>query len=295
MALQYRSRVIRLSQGDLEVHDVGEGRPLVFLHGAFTDHTIWNDVVARMVPLGYRCLVPALPLGSHRLPMPRQADLSPSGLAELVADLISALDLAPATIISNDTATAVMQLVLTGRPDTVAAAVLTSGDAYEHFLPPAFVTLKALPYIPGGLQILGWVMRHPRLGRQRWAFGRLSTTGMSREQAGRWSAGLIRDPGVRRDVRTMIRGFHRRHTLGAAALFGTVNAPVRIVWGRDDQIFPVKLGSRLERDLPHADLHVLDHGRTYLQLDAAPELSELIHSFVQAVDRPTLPEATVSA
>ncbi|WP_041227012.1 hypothetical protein [Deinococcus deserti] len=78
-----------------------------------------------------------------------------------MAELIMALELAPATIVSNDTGTAIMQLVLTRRPDTVAAAVLTSGDAYEHFLLPTLATLKALPYIPGGLQILSRVMRHP--------------------------------------------------------------------------------------------------------------------------------------
>ncbi|CAM3428187.1 hypothetical protein DEDE109153_16595 [Deinococcus deserti] len=93
----------------------------------------------------------------------------------------------------------------------------------------------------------------------------------------------------------MIRGFHRRHTLGAAALFGTVDVPVRIVWGRDDQIFPVRQVLLQSRPQPHADLHILNYPRTCLQLDAAPGLSELIHPFVQEVDRPTLPQAVVNA
>ncbi|MFD1732505.1 alpha/beta fold hydrolase [Deinococcus malanensis] len=153
--VQYKSRVVRLRQGDLEVHEAGEGTPLVLLHGAFTDHTIWNDLVTRMVVLGYRCVVPDLPLGSHRQPMPQHADLSPSGLADLVADLITALELAPATIISNDTATAVMQLVLTRHPTVTGAAVLTSGDAYEHFLPPCSLLSKCCPMFLGDCRCWG--------------------------------------------------------------------------------------------------------------------------------------------
>lgn len=273
------ARLVSLRHGPVEVREVGRGRPLLFLHGAFTDGTVWDAVAERLAPLGYRCVLPTLPLGSHRHPQRPGADLSPPGLADLVAELVDALGLAPATVVSNDTATAVMQLVLTRHPRAVAAAVLTSGDAYDHFLPPVFASLKALPYLPGSLRALAWVMNRPPLARQPWAFGRLSVRGMTPDQAHRWSHALRHDPGVRRDTRTLIRGFHRRHTLAAAERFAHVRVPVRVVWGRRDGVFPARLGERLARDLPRADLRLVDGASTYLQLDAPDVLADLVHAF----------------
>ena len=41
----------------------GDGPPVLFLHGAFVDGSLWDPVVD-LLP-GRRCLVPTLPLGSH--------------------------------------------------------------------------------------------------------------------------------------------------------------------------------------------------------------------------------------
>ncbi|UBV45432.1 alpha/beta hydrolase (plasmid) [Deinococcus taeanensis] len=272
---------VSLQQGTVEVRDVGQGQPLLFLHGAFSDSTIWNALVQLLIPLGYRCILPTLPLGSHCIPQPPGADLTPPGLADLVADLIAALKLTPATVISNDTGTAVMQLVLTRRPEAVATAVLTSGDAYEYFLPPVLASLKALPYLPGALRLLAWIMRQPALARQPWAFGRLSRKGMTPAQAQRWSHALLHHAEVRCDTRALIRGFHRRHTLQAAAGFARVTVPVQVIWGREDRIFPVELGKRLARDLPNAEFHELEKTGTYIQVDAPDALCARIHMFLQ--------------
>jgi len=277
MSTSHHVRTVVLKHGPVTIHEVGAGTPLLFLHGAFTDGSIWNAVADRLTPLGYRCILPTLPLGSHRAALAPGADLTPPALAALVVELIEALGLAPATIISNDTATAVMQLVLTQHPDVVASAVLTGGDAYEHFLPPVFASLKLLPYIPGGLRALAWVMRRPRLARQPWAFGRLSRAGMTSEQAHQWSDALLHDAGVRRDTRALIRGFHRRHTLQAAARFASVTQPVCVAWGREDAVFPFRLGERMARELGNAEFRLIERASTYVQLDAPDELAALIH------------------
>ncbi len=44
-----------------------------------------------------------LPLGSHTLPMPEGADLTPVGLADLIADAFEALALEELTLVANDT------------------------------------------------------------------------------------------------------------------------------------------------------------------------------------------------
>ena len=57
---------------------------LVLLHGLLTDHRLWRKVVPLLD--GIETVTPTLPLGSHTTPVPPGTDLSPPGLARLVAD-----------------------------------------------------------------------------------------------------------------------------------------------------------------------------------------------------------------
>ena len=53
----------------------GSGPPVVFLHGAPMNDTLWSDVVEGLRGR-YRCILPELPFGAHRTAMPDEADLS---------------------------------------------------------------------------------------------------------------------------------------------------------------------------------------------------------------------------
>ena len=62
----------------------GSGEPIVFVHGALVNANLWRKVVPILAP-DFRCITLDMPLGSHELAMP-DADLSPTGLADLIAD-----------------------------------------------------------------------------------------------------------------------------------------------------------------------------------------------------------------
>ena len=59
---------VQLSAGTVRYRDTGSGAPVVLIHGALVDGRLWDPVVER---LDARCVVPDLPLGSHRIPMRR--------------------------------------------------------------------------------------------------------------------------------------------------------------------------------------------------------------------------------
>ena len=102
------------------------------------------------------------------------ADLSPPGLAQLVADFIDALGLEDVTLVGNDTGGAICQLVVTRHPERIGRLVLTPCDAYENFLPPAFRYLQRLARVPGGVTAVAQSMRIPADRRSPIAFGWLS-------------------------------------------------------------------------------------------------------------------------
>src|SRR5437763_16017486 len=102
---------MKLSRGPIHYRDEGTGAPAVLVHGLLVDGTVWNQMLPLLCPR-MRCIVPDLPLGAHRQPMERGADLSPPGVAALVAELMDRLELEDVTLVGNDTGGAICQLVV---------------------------------------------------------------------------------------------------------------------------------------------------------------------------------------
>jgi pimeloyl-ACP methyl ester carboxylesterase len=277
------STTVELTAGPVEVHVTGTGDPVLLLHGALADERFWDEVVSGLVSRGHRCVVPTMPLGAHRLPLAGDADKRPPALARLVGELIEVLDLAPATVVANDTSTALTQLLLVQRPDLVRAAVLTNGDAYEHFLPPIFRPVLALPHLPGGMRALGLVLRSKWLSRLPMAFGRLTLKGLSEEQRRRWSTPLRTDPRIRRDMAAALKGVDRRLTLDAASRFGDVQQPILILWGAERTAFPVSLAERLAAELPDSRLALVPGSSAFLPIDAPAAVVQAVDGFIAEV------------
>ena len=85
---------VALSDGAITHRVLGPvgGRPVVFVHGALVDSSLWQDVDRRLAEKGLRTYAPDLPMGSHRIPLP-EADLSPMGQARRVLDYVGHHDL----------------------------------------------------------------------------------------------------------------------------------------------------------------------------------------------------------
>jgi pimeloyl-ACP methyl ester carboxylesterase len=82
--------VIDVTGGRLAVRDSGGDGPLVlFIHGALVDSRLWDGVWPAVAQAGYRCLLPDLPLGAHRVALDADADRSPMGQAHRIASLIA--------------------------------------------------------------------------------------------------------------------------------------------------------------------------------------------------------------
>lgn len=71
---------VSLPAGTIRYRDTGSGPPIVFVHGLLVHGGLWREVVPRLSD-SHRCIVPDWPLGSHSMPMKRDADLSPAGVA----------------------------------------------------------------------------------------------------------------------------------------------------------------------------------------------------------------------
>ena len=274
---------VTLDQGTIAYAEsgAGDGPPVVFIHGAFVDGSLWRKVVPGLEG-SMRCIVPDLPLGAHRTPMNEGADLTPPGLAKLIADFIAALELEDVTLVGNDTGGAICQLVVTRHPERIGRLVLTPCDAYENFLPPAFRYLQLLARLPGGVGAVAQSMRVPAVRRTPLAFGWLSKSRIPADVLASWTEPIIREPGVRADAREVLRGIDKRYTLEAAERLREFDGPTMLAWATEDRFFKPKFAERLAADIPGSRLEWIEDARTFVSEDQPERLASLIGEFARA-------------
>ena len=269
---------VPLSQGTIRYRDDGSGPPIVFVHGALVDGRLWEPVVERLSGVA-RCIVPDLPLGSHELPMREDADLSPHGLAALIAGFLDALDLEQVTLVGNDTGGGLCQLVAVRHPERIGRLVLTDCDAFENFPPKAFRPLVAAAKVPGALTAMLSPMRARAARRLPLAYGWLAKRPVPDDVMDGWTLRALGDAGVMRDLRKALAGLDRGILLDNTPKLAAFDRPVLIAWARDDKFFPVEHARRLGAIFPDARVEEITDSYAFVSWDQPARLAELIDEF----------------
>jgi pimeloyl-ACP methyl ester carboxylesterase len=269
---------IRLPQGVIRYRELGLGEPIVLVHGLLTNGDLWREVAPRLAE-SFRVIVPDWPLGSHQLPLNPGADLTPPGLAKVIADFLETLDLKNVTLVGNDTGGALSQLVAVNHPERVGKLVLTPCDAYENFLPPMFIPLQVLAHIPGAVFAVGQSLR-PRIARGLpFAYGWLSKRPIPDDLSDAWMAPLLSNRDIRREVAAILKGISKRYTLDAAKRFGEFSKPVLIAWAPEDRFFKLRYAEQMQKAFPNARLERIEDSLTFVSLDQPERTAELIAAF----------------
>jgi pimeloyl-ACP methyl ester carboxylesterase len=268
---------IDLSAGRVRYREAGDGPALVFVHGFLVDGRLWDGVVDALADR-FRCIAPDLPFGAHRIPMSPNADLSPAGMAVIVAELIERLELDDVTVVGNDSGGAVSQILVTTRPEHIARLVLTNCDTHENFPPGIFKALPPLAKLPGST----WLMLQPfRIGAvTRFAFAPFSKA-MPAGYPVAWAAGAFADAGVRRDLGKVTAGMNKRYTLAAAEALRGSQLPILLAWAPGDRFFPMRYPQRLASETGNARIVEIEGSRTFVPLDQPARLAAEIAQFAE--------------
>jgi pimeloyl-ACP methyl ester carboxylesterase len=272
---------IELSTGAIDYQDTGGGGPvLVLLGGLVMDASVWDPLLAELRG-EYRCVAPTLPLGAHRQPMRRDADLTLAGFARMVAELLERLDLREVTLVQNDHAAA---LALAGQdPERVARLVISSCEAFENYppgLPGKNIRLTAM--LPGGLFLAMQALRLRPLRRLPIAFGWLSKRPLPDELIDRWLEPLQSNRRVRRDLRKYATSARRRQMLTVCERLARFTRPALVVWTPEDRIQRPEHGRRLAELLPDARLVEIRDSYTLIMRDQPQAFARAIREFVPA-------------
>ena len=121
--------------GDVNVayRDVGEGDPVVFLHG-FSGAQSWDGVVELIATRRRALIVETLGIGETTAP--NSADFSLPAQAARVRGLLSALDIPSAHIVGNEIGGIIAQFFAVRWPHIVESLTLSNCDAHGPWPPP---------------------------------------------------------------------------------------------------------------------------------------------------------------
>lgn len=270
-------REIELPAGRIRYREAGEGKAIVFVHGYLVDGRLWEGVVDRLSDR-YRCIAPDWPIGAQRVAMNPDADLSPYGIAAIIASFLEELDLNDVTIVGNDSGGAMSQVLATRHPERVGRLVLTNCDTHSNFPPGVFKTMPPLAKLPGGMAILAAPFRIGAIARA--AFKPFTNEPLPPDLIASWMEPGLHDAAIKRDVKKVTTGMNKRYTLEAAEKLRSSDLPILLTWAPGDRLFPLKHAEKLAAETPNARLVQIPNSKTFVPIDQPQRLSEEIASFV---------------
>lgn len=267
---------IDLPAGRIRYREAGSGKPVVFVHGYLVDGRLWDGVVDRLSDR-YRCIAPDWPIGAQQVAMDPDADLSPYGIAAVIAGFLEALDLNDVTIVGNDSGGAMSQVLVTRHPERIGRLVLTNCDTHENFPPGIFKAMPPLAKLPGGMTMLSAPFRIPAVARQ--AFRPFAKTRIPDELISSWMQPAVSDSGIMRDLKQVTAGMNKRYTLEAAEKLRGSELPILLAWAPGDKYFPISYAERLAAEAGNARIVPIPDSKTFVPLDQPQRLAEEIAAF----------------
>jgi pimeloyl-ACP methyl ester carboxylesterase len=275
---------IDISAGPIDYVDTrGNGPTVVLLHGVLMNHTVWRNVMNELMP-AFRCIAPTLPLGAHRQPMRRDADLSIDGIALLVAEFLERLTLDDVTLIINDWGGPQL-LVDHDRTERISRLILVACEAFDNF-PPGVPgrRLAKLAATPGGLSLQALLMRSASVRRS--VAAALAKHPVPDEMLRDWFGPFTRDREVRQDLRRYCLSVPLDSGRNWSAGLASFEKPALVVWAPEDMMMPAEHGRQLAELLPHGQLVEIADSYTVVPLDQPQQLADAVREFITSTVRP---------
>jgi pimeloyl-ACP methyl ester carboxylesterase len=278
------ARALELDGGTLEYFERGSGPTLLLTHGWLANANLWRRVVEALHNR-FRCIALDLPLGSHRTPMDAGADLSPTGVAGLIAAAADSLALEEATLVGNDSGGAYSQIALADRMsrigERVARLVLTSCETpFDEWPPVPFDGLPGAAQDPEALGQLLSALEDPAVRALPAAYGLLLKHPVPAEVSEAYALPVSRDNGVLRDVAKAMSTARTEPVRSAGEqLIAGGGPPTLLIWSEEDEVFPIAHAERYATALADARLVRIRDSFSFTPEDQPGAVAEAIAEF----------------
>ena len=257
------SRTIKLERAQIALDDIGDGDPVLLLHGFPATRHLWSQVAPMLAAAGYRVLVPDLAgygaseaVATESVGMARQA--------RWMFELLDALGIGRAAVVAHDVGSAAAQLMVANAPTRVRGLAVLDGVYAGEWAMEAIASIQE--WNPDDAHRLFKVLAR-----------RLAKGGPLREI-------LAEYDGSRGGLRLIraARDLDPRQTEHVAAALRASGVPALVLWGESDDFLPVDTVARPLAKLLGADLIVLPGGH-FTPVDCPHKVAEALCSFLRGL------------
>ena len=230
----------------------GAGPVAFFLHGWPLNGYHWRGSMGRLSHVR-RCIAVDF-MGLGYTDVPAQADLSPSSQATMIVAVMDALKVDHADLISNDSGTAVAQLIAVLYADRVRSVLITNGDVHTNS-PPELLK-PTIEEARRGLLVdrLARQVRDPRIGQTQEGLGVAYTNPLfvTPDLVDVYLRPLVSSATRRAQCQSYGIEFEPSPLPGIEPQLKQSRIPVRMLWGTGDPLFTQEWAEWLDKTLPNS-------------------------------------------
>lgn len=254
---------------------------VLLLHGFPTSSHMFRNLIPALAAR-YHVIAPDYPgYGQSAAPDHKKFDYTFANYADLMDGLMNKLNLKSYAMYVMDYGAPVGYRLALKHPERVSALIIQNGNAYEEGLKQFWDPIKAYwaDGSPAHRKALEFLVK-PETTKFQYTDG---VSDVSRISPDNWvhDQTLLDRPGNLDIQMDLMHDYGSNVPLYPKfqAFFRDRKPPTLIVWGKNDTIFPADGAKPYLRDLPDAELHMIDTGHFALE-DKADEMIPLIRSFL---------------
>jgi len=266
---------------------VGDGPPVVLIHGMINSSRHWEDVALRLADR-YQVIAPDL-IGHGDSARPR-GDYSLGAHAASIRDLLAAIGVDRASIVGHSLGGGVAMQFFYQFPQRVERLALVSSGGLGREVSPM---LRGAA-LPGAAALLA-AAANPRV------LGALSAGGARMRERGHRKGIYLQQ--IARALRPLEHAGAREaflHTLRSVIdvrgqrvsavdrLYLAEEMPSLIVWGKRDPLIPVAHAQTAHDAMPGSRLEIFDESGHFPQLDDPIRFASLLAEFIDSTEPATL-------
>jgi pimeloyl-ACP methyl ester carboxylesterase len=280
-AVHYRTAVVEGVKVFYREAGPPDAPVLLLLHGFPSSSNMFRNLIPALSDR-YRVIAPDYPgFGLSDAPDRTRFDYRFAKLTEVVDGLLTQLNVRSYALYVMDYGAPVGYRLALRHPERVTALIVQNGNAYTEGLREFWKPIKA--YWSSGSKEHREALRAGttlEATRSQYLDGvadpsRIDPTAWLNDQAGLDRPGNAEiQLDLFYDYRTNVELYPRFQEF-----FRQRRPPTLIVWGRNDAIFPPEGAHPYLRDLPEAELHLLDTGHFALE-DKGAEIARLMRDFL---------------
>lgn len=256
---------------------------VLLLHGFPTSSHMFRNLIPQLADR-YHVIAPDYPgYGQSDQPAMDKFSYSFDNLAAVVDKLTTKIGLSNYALYVQDYGAPIGYRLAAAHPEKISAIVVQNGNAYQEGIDnPFWEPIKA--YWKDKTEANAAKLRPLlEIGATKWQYTEGFRDPARHVSPDTWviDQAYLDRPGNKDIQVEMFYSYGTNPPLYPAwqAYFRKHQPPMLIVWGKNDKIFPAAGASPYLRDLPHAELHLLDSGHFALEEDGE-EIGKLMHNFL---------------